>query len=687
MPLLPPSVLAPLSPCSRAVVVRGALPGARVEIFAGSRRVAQEVAAAPEQTFALDAGEELRGGELVRAVQSMGGERSPDHADWVEVMRTLELPRGLRVVWLSRVHERGRCLALVGLLPGTRVTIRGAGGETLAEGQAVDTTLRLHLSRPVGAGDMLVAVPEACGISGREWPAPLMVSFANATLPPPTVAAPLQECGTRVYVGDAYEGVTVELRRTGPLGERRLGGCFDHPQLYFGLGEAERLRVGEMVSARQGYPDGGPWSEFSELVRVEPRESLPRPRIVEPLCPGSTRVVVHGLGPGAVVRLRNNGTELGRASAADVTDTFLTPALEPGTITAEQELCGILSGESDPTVVGPIAALEPPRATAPYRCGTVVHVGNLRPNARVRIRSQLGTLGEATAASGEALVRVPTLNEGDSLVVSETVCGGREVSTTVYVRPLPPTIPEPGVPRILLSSARSVVVTQVLPGAIVEVFVNDRLRGTVESGTEQVEVPLLAPVAANDMVAARQRICGQESPSRSVRVRPCRRRVRVGLKCLDPSHVSLLRRQAAWMRDLYGFHGFAVEVVGPVEVLDLPELMTVTEDNVPALLRHRNGLGERDIAVYMAQVTLSRRTGGFHREGDWGVAVSASGEDWSVAHEVGHALGLPDAGGFTRLMHIGSRREGMDPNPTDPATALIPEELSQMERSPFALPC
>jgi hypothetical protein len=146
------------------------------------------------------------------------------------------------------------------------------------------------------------------------------------------------------------------------------------------------------------------------------------------------------------------------------------------------------------------------------------------------------------------------------------------------------------------------------------------------------------------------------------------------------------------MRELYRHHGFDVQVVN-VEVLDLPHLHIIDEhdtDTIREIRRNRNGLGDREIAVYIIQRIVPPTTGGLHQLGSNGVLIPVDGstfELWDVAHEVCHALGLGHDGGPERLMYGGSRISGRDPNPTDFDTALIEEELRRMERSDFIYEC
>ncbi|MCL4299117.1 MAG: hypothetical protein KJ077_25500 [Anaerolineae bacterium] len=585
----------------------------------------------------------------------------------------------------------------------------------------MDTTLRLGLTRQIIASERLEAKQQVCDMDGPAAlsPEPNIPSM-NLELPPPVVL-PLIECADRIYVDNVFGGATVKLTLrgdfddSGDIDELVMVGCFDAPLQYFPFTEEGGLKKDTVVTAEQGYPDCDLWSPPSAEVTVEPREMLPKPDPVRP-CVGSKQLVVRNLEPGALVTILNNDTELGTGRAAHSTDTFKVPALEPDTVLVKQKFCDF-EEESVRVPVIPRSVDRCPSVGDIVECATVVHLRDVHPGARIRLDSAAkGAIGEAMATSTEVAIRVPALTAYETVTVIQEVCGdpGDNCSSFNVVSAPWDIIPQPRIIKTPLHMDRFVKAGDILNGAIVEVYVNGIFRGSVESGlaivdyqTEEsgpdtviVNVPIHGTLTEG-AVTVLQRICGRaSSPSRASTVRSCRKRIRVGLKIVSRDEaIRGFIRKVDWMRELFAFHGYDVVVVGEPEYLDLPDLTRFdgTRAEYDRLTSHRNGLGDRDIGIYLVDAIVATTPeggdiAGHIFAGGNGAVVERGAPDDSVAHEVAHLLigPVPDPiPGDPYHTSEDGRLLDRDAGSSLPsfAGALTEDELRLMDSNHFALDC
>lgn len=104
------------------------------------------------------------------------------------------------------------------------------------------------------------------------------------------------------------------------------------------------------------------------------------------------------------------------------------------------------------------------------------------------------------------------------------------------------------------------------------------------------------------------------------------------------------------------------------------------------LFAHRDGMADTDVAIYLVRSIVPAFNGcGAHPPDEPGAAVADIASPWTLAHEVGHVLGLvhADSGSppclFTRLM-TGCGTGGITGVPT-----LSPGEVDAMRGSPFLI--
>ncbi|MGD0295671.1 MAG: PQQ-binding-like beta-propeller repeat protein [Bryobacteraceae bacterium] len=509
MSSLPPVVVGPLSICNSSVRVQGQLIGAVVDLFLDGVNVGSGKASWPDQVFPLKTGATLKAGHNVTATQTTTGPASGTSA--AVVVQTKPKVIG-SVACETHIYECGQCLWLDGMVPGATVEVT-VGGVSRGNGTAPDGIARIALSKPTGPTETLVAQQTACGSPGTltTLPPPDLLPGPERQLPPPTVTGPLKACQVAVQV-TAIDGARVTLSETPPPGFSEQG-CFDMPTLWF---QCPPLTQGAKVSASQNMPGCNEVAskDSNPPITVGPPTPVPPPEVVPPLCAGSVTVRLTNLLPGSPVEILHNGSSYGMGSAPASTFDFPVPPLTGGdVITARQQLCTDWSAASNKVKVGPQPSTLPqPVVDGPlYQCGAAVHVSNLHPGATVDVWSTLlgAPIGHQTVYSTAWDIPVsPLLLNGDEIYAIEDGCGRTAQSMNVMVNPMP----QPSAPEVVSpveTCMRSVTVSGVVPGAHVEVYVNDVWRGSAIATSKNAEVPVLfGPLKVKDKVKARQIICG-----------------------------------------------------------------------------------------------------------------------------------------------------------------------------------
>ena len=514
MSLLPPVVLGPLSVCSSSVRVQGQLIGATVTLFSNGVNVGHGVATWTDQAFPLNGGVTLAAGASVTATQSSGGVTSPASPTPIVVQK--KPPTIGTVGCKTHIYECGQCLWLDGMVPGATVEVT-VGGVVRGKGTADDGSARIGLAPQTALGQTLVAQQTACGTPGIQTnlAPPDALPGGKRQLPAPTVVGPLQACQVAVTVSNVTDGAQVVLTETPAPGFTEQA-CFDLPSLWF---QCPPLTQGASVSATQSMPKCEIHSASSPGVPVGPPTPVPPPTVVPPLCAGSVTVRLTGLLPGSVVDILQNAASLGTGLAPASTFDFDVPALTGGSvITATQELCNHVSAPSNKVTVNPAPLTLPtPVLAAPlFQCGAAVHVSDLHPGATVFVMSTLlgAPIGSQVVYTAQADVPVaPLLLTGDDIFAVQHGCG--HVSSKSALVKVSPML-QPGLPTVVTpveTCMRSVTVGggapgDVVPGAHVDVYVNNIWRGTAIATAAAVEVPLSGSLNVGDQVKARQSICG-----------------------------------------------------------------------------------------------------------------------------------------------------------------------------------
>jgi hypothetical protein len=160
--------------------------------------------------------------------------------------------------------------------------------------------------------------------------------------------------------------------------------------------------------------------------------------------------------------------------------------------------------------------------------------------------------------------------------------------------------------------------------------------------------------------------------------------IRVHLKILTTPNVAI-ESMIESMRQVYRTARIRVDI-GSTENLNLPALNDLdvgecirgrTTDEQNQLFAYRNNVGNNDISVYLVRSTVPPYNGcAAHPGGRNGAVVVQGATRWTMAHEVGHVLGLNHVDDNNRLMTGNGTA-----NITNPPPDLVDAEIRAMDAS------
>jgi hypothetical protein len=532
MALTAPLVVAPVTPCSRSVRVQGQSAGATVEVFAvvratgATRSVGKAIVSSTNELVQLSAGIQLEPGELLTASQRTEADFAdhlpPDFG--VEVSAAPELADLLGLFSAETMLECGTCLWVAGVWPGARVTLQQNAHPPLTAEAASDMVkFVLPSGRRLHVTDVLTATQSACGLAGTAVTLSAPVAQVRADWPAsgPTIVGPLVKCQQCVSLSDVLPGAIVIVELDGT--EHRA--CFGSRQGTFWLPRA--LKPGDTVLVHQEFQLCELRSKVTEAKAVD--APPPAPVMVAPICEGDRVVGVAGLYVNAIVEFAADDVTLCQGTAAEDDMSFGVPSLMGvQALKVRQSVCPAGSESwsdwSDPV---PVRALGP--QASPVIVGPLVEHGvalrvtrdpwpsptlpePLDKGSLVQVVSQRGVLGE-TWTNGDIFVDVPlwfALRRTDLVHLRTRRCGSLQDWPGETAVASAPDLVRPRVADPACDCGGSVLVHDIVPGAIVDVFRSrvsggPALIGTARAGGPDVSVDVL-PLKTADEIQARQRM-------------------------------------------------------------------------------------------------------------------------------------------------------------------------------------
>lgn len=525
-----PKVLGPLSECSRSVRVQALFDGAKIEIFADDDLVAKDIAKYSDQVFDLLPTAILKPGQAMTAVQILGSDSSPDHRSYPYPIHVQKKPSNLSpLVFSTPVYACANCLRVYGALPGATVTVT-ANGSFRGEGVAVNGTAFVQLNNSLLKTELVEATQSASappcsitspsaaiGINPDDTPL-----IGPKQLPTPMIVEPIKNCVETVTVGNVVPGANMAVTL-----ERTNGSTISFSKCCFAGQiplDVPILDKGDVFIAEQEMiPRCELKSDVSKAVVIE--ASPDKPVIQSPICTGAGYVTIGNLEPKKLVKIfQDNGSEPLLCRAYDKVCTFLVPPINGNKIWATQELCGVWSDSSNVVSVDPqpTSIPQPEIPGDHFKCGTVVRVTNIRPGSYVEIWSDNKKAQINTSYCQNIIydtwvdICVSPLEKDDFIWAVVYSCGMPAKSVKDKVKDFGD-LGSPRVAKPIGVCMTSVVVEQVIPGAVVDVYVQrggstPKWCGSATAGTDSVEVPIKScQLQAGDFVMARQRLCDQRT--------------------------------------------------------------------------------------------------------------------------------------------------------------------------------
>ena len=509
MPLLPPTVVGPISACNSSVRVQGQNIGANVDLFesGSSSPIGGGVATWSDQAFPLNSGVQLTAGQTITATQTQDGQTSQPSSAPLQVQSNPEAVGAVALA--SHIYQCGQALRFFGAVPGATVQVI-ANGQIRGQGVSPDGTVRVILSAPTQASETLVAIQTACGITGPSLPLPQPDSApvnSQGVLSPPTLQGALVACQTAATIKNAVDGANITITETPGSTTTQW---FPLPT---GLLIFPPLAPGGTVTLTQTLPGCQIGGAASGPIAVSETAAVPAPSVVGPLCAGSVFVQLTGLIPGAQVEIFQGGVSLGTGTCFGTSQYFSVPVLvHKQHIQATQQLCSNVSALSNQVKVGSATALAKPSVQKKLlQCASVVQVSKLNVGAVVYVFSKMlgAPIGIAMVTAEQMDVQVaPLLMAGDAIFARQEGCGKpSKNSASVIVAALPNQGP-PALVAPIGSGSSSVFVQNVTSGARIDVYVNNQFRGTATATSATVQIDLGTPLLnVGDQVSVRETTC------------------------------------------------------------------------------------------------------------------------------------------------------------------------------------
>ena len=523
MPLIAPTIKSQVSECSQHILTEGNLNGATVKVYQnGANLIGQGVANSSQKWVAINGGVVLQQGDTITATQTLGPDTSPPTPDPKQVQGAPANPPA--PIFKTHLYGCASCLWLGGMVPGAKYTVLGQNQGTLAdEVRASNTTgggsSHVPLNQPLWDGEKLKANEDACGtLSGFANSQPAEQYPLNK-LPTPKVDGPLYKCDTNIYGSDCVEGFDVWMRREKNAvliqedDSCSLGSANFRANPVLDEGEDVFMWLESSGSGNDTGKDRCPSrSDNSATETVLGLALVPPPHVIEPLCADGVVVTLTNLRPGAKVIITHDGVEyIGQATGTGQQDFPVEPLQSGKTVTAIMEICGVKTGKSNEVTVKPQPATLPaPVLQDPlFSCTDVVHVSNIHPGALVLVYSKsIGLIGGEYVYDDEADITVaPGLMENDEVCAVQKGCGLNSAQSNVVTVKKPEALPKPVVVTPLYDCGEYVKVENVVPGAIVEVYVNGNSAGDATVSEDEGSVNISALLEEGDKVKARQRLC------------------------------------------------------------------------------------------------------------------------------------------------------------------------------------
>ncbi|HEY6344995.1 MAG TPA: hypothetical protein VIY49_26150 [Bryobacteraceae bacterium] len=390
-----------------------------------------------------------------------------------------------------------------------------------------DQTFSLDPGKTLNPNDKITATQTLGGQTSDATPVPIVVqSKPTAPLGALTFASPVMDCSNALLISGAVPGAVITL--TDSLHHTRGTGTATQDGSV-GVGVSPPLGHGEVLNASQTACGLSQLAPTPSPPPVAPPPVLPMPVVEGPLFACDQAVTVEGVIPGAEVTLNITGGSPETGAFVVSSEYFQVPPLKPGeTVTATQAFpnCEKRPATSLPVKVGRAQPPAPPVVKGPL-CpgGQSVRLSNLTVGAPVEIFQNGALVGHAGAAktTDDFHISVALLPNAKITARQSNQCTPQRwsgISNTVVVGPVAGSLAPPDLTKPLYECASLVNVTNIHPGALVQVLsAKNGLIGQKTVYAWEADIPVAPQLTQGDTITAQQIGCGQTSgPSAPVTV-------------------------------------------------------------------------------------------------------------------------------------------------------------------------
>jgi hypothetical protein len=546
---LPPVVDGPITQLSTQVYVDSVLPNAAVTVYndpAGTNQVGTITSGNSPGGIWVPLTKPVAVGQQITARQEYTGPDPKIKA----LVSGLSDPSNVPVpvepapnplpppVFISGLSTCMDFIWMDGLIPGAHLVVT-AGATKVVDAPVTQSTQWFQLKpAPLTAKEVLVAVQSAAGfISSASVPSQ-PIAPAPGSLPPPVLLPPLIACQTSIQFQNMFPSADAVITQTGFSGFTTAPSQSFWASGFWPLKQGpiqcyQYLQCPSAAGGGQGQKITSPTATFTV---GPPNPTVPD--VTYPPCVDVTQLTVSNLIPGEILTLQRvvtptgggaptvtpigsqgvGGTTTPATLTVDLPKDFqATDPAGPVSIRLSTMLCDVTSGTKDIAIGNPggpfTANVEPPL----FECSRYVVVKGVHPGSLIQVFS--GSTAHprsnpVVATTPSFVVKLWTeLVAGEQIFVVQTGCAaGGTSAPPVPVLKLPNPLPVPVITTPVLTDAKTVDVTSVLPGAQVFLYVGGVFRSEVGAVGPSVSLPVLSPpLTPQQRIQVTQQLCGKST--------------------------------------------------------------------------------------------------------------------------------------------------------------------------------
>lgn len=308
------------------------------------------------------------------------------------------------------IHECAAAVHVTSFAPGALVEVWVNQTERVGAAVPDFGYADVNLTRPLDLGESITATQTVDNVKSAFSINPVSVKAWGPNLTKPNVVPDIWECGRIVSVDNLTPSSRVKIFESDAL-----RGQAEAPRTYKPVVTNQKLTADKFVTAQQFACENDPAktiiSDVSSALQVKPfpGQNFTAPVIdADSLITGNDAVTVKGLYRGALVKVYDQGAEIGSGYANEkINSVHVSEILkEDSVITATQELCEV-SPPSDKET--PTNKLPAPTIVAPL-CddNQQIRIDGTIINATVVVKQDNVVIAFGGAAGGETLLSLGT---------------------------------------------------------------------------------------------------------------------------------------------------------------------------------------------------------------------------------------------------------------------------------------